>query len=85
MPFLRHATLRRVSAAVLFGDLCKAYYSVLIELVTGPLLAPEERRVVLENTNMDELRQLPLGVDIQQGHSLFDQLPLLQDLKSVVR
>ena len=35
--FLRLAALRRVSAAVLFGDLQKAYYSVLVELATGPL------------------------------------------------
>ena len=46
--FLRHAALRKVSAAVLFGDLQRAYYNVLVELVTGPLLTPEERRVVLE-------------------------------------
>ena len=83
--FLRHAALRKVSAAVLFGDLQRAYYSVLVELVTGPLLTPEERRVVLENTGMDELRRLTLEVDLSQGHCLFDHLPLPQDLKAAVR
>ena len=83
--FLRHAALREVSAAVLFGDLQMAYYSVLVELVTGPLLTPEERRVVLENTSMDELRRLTLEVDLSQGHCLFDHLPLPQDLKAAVR
>ena len=82
---LRHAALRRVSAAVLFGDLQKAFYSVLVELVIWPLLAPDERRTVLENTSMDELRRLTLEVELSQGHCLFDQLPLPQDLKTAVR
>ena len=82
---LREAALRKVSAAVLFGDLQRAYYSVLVELVTGPLLTPEERRAVLENTGMDELRRLTLEVDLSQGHCLFDHLPLPQDLKAAVR
>ena len=85
VAFLRHAALRRVSAAVLFGDLQKAYYSVLVELVTGPLLTPDERRAVLENTSMDALRRLTLEVDLSQGHCLFDQLPIPQDLKTAVR
>ena len=83
--FLRNAALRRQSAAVLFGDLQQEYYSVLVELVTGPLLTPEERRGVLENTSIYELRRLTLEVDLSQGHCLFDQLPLPQDLKSAVR
>ena len=70
---------------MLFGDLQRAYYSVLVELVTGPLLTPEERRVVLEKTRMDELRRLSLEVDLSQGHCLFDQLPIPQDLKTAVR
>ena len=37
MLFLRHAALRRVSAAVLFGDLQKAYNSVLVEFGDGPV------------------------------------------------
>ena len=81
----RHAASRSVSAAVLFGDLRKAYYSVMVELATGPLLTPDERRTVLENTSMDELRRLTLEVDLSQGHCLFDQLPLPQDLKTAVR
>ena len=84
-PCLRHAALRRVYVALLFGDLRKACYSVLIELVTLPLLTPEERQVVLGNTRMDELRKQLLGVELHQGHCLFDQLALPQDLKSVVR
>ena len=40
--FLHHTALTRVSGALLFGDLRKAYYSVLVELVTGPLVTPEE-------------------------------------------
>ena len=74
-----------MSSAVLFGDLQRAYYSVLVELVTGPLLTPEERQVVLANTSMDELRRLTLEVDLSQGHCLFDHLPLPQDLKAAVR
>ena len=82
---LRHFALRRVSVAVLFGDLQKAYYSVMVELVTGPLLTPDERRTALENTSMDELRRLTLEVDVSQGDCPFDQLPLPQDLKTAVR
>ena len=67
------------------GDLRKAYYSVLVELVTGPLLTPEERRVVLDNTSMEELRKLTIDVDLQQGHCLFGTLPIPQDLKATVR
>ena len=52
---LRHAALRRVSTALLFGDLQRAYYRVLVELVTGPLLTLEERTAILANTSMDEL------------------------------
>ena len=74
-----------LSAVVLFGDLQRACYSVLVELVTGPLLTPEERRAVLENTGMDELRRLTLEVDLSQGHWLCDHLPLPQDLKVAVR
>ena len=33
---------------------------------------------------MDELRKLTLGVDLQQGHGLFDNLPIPQDLKTTV-
>ena len=57
----------------------------MVELVTGPLLTPDERRTVLENTSMDELRRLTLEVELSQGHCLFDQLPLPQDLKTAVR
>ena len=34
---------------------------------------------------MDELRRLTLEVDLGQGHCLFDQLPLPQDLKNAMR
>ena len=68
-----------------FGDLQKAYYSVLVELVTGPLLTPDERRAVLENSSTDALRRLTLEVDLSQGHCLFDQLPIPQDLQTAVR
>ena len=70
---------------MLFGDLQKAYYSVLVELVTGPLLTPDERRAVLENTSMDALRRLTLEVDLSQGHCLFDHSPIPHDLKTAVR
>ena len=81
---LRHAALRRCSAALLFGDLRKAYYSVLVELATGPLFTPEDRQVVLDNTSMDELRKLTIDVDLQHGHCLFANLPIPQDLKAAV-
>ena len=53
--------------------------------MTGPLLTPDERKAVLENTSMDALRRLTLEVDLSQGHCLFDQLPIPQDLKTAVR
>ena len=83
--FLHHAALTRVSSALLFGDLRKAYYSVLVELVTGPPLTPEERLVVLENTSMDDLRKVSLAVDMSLGHCLVDESPIPQYLKAVVR
>ena len=44
---LVNAARLRVSAALLFADMKKAYYSVLIELVLGPLLTHEESDVIL--------------------------------------
>ena len=41
--FLQHAVAHKVSAAILFGDMQKAYYSVLLELVFGPLLTAGEK------------------------------------------
>ena len=72
--FIARLCFASVSAAVLCGDLQKAYYSVLVELVTGPLLSPDDKRTGLENTSTDELRRLTLEVDCSQGHCLFDQL-----------
>ena len=34
---------------------------------------------------MKELRKPTLGVELQQGHCLFDHLPILQGLKAAVR
>ena len=40
---LRRAALRRVSVALLFGDLRKAYYSVYLDLVLGALLTEGDK------------------------------------------
>ena len=44
MLCLVHAARLKKSAALVFGDLRKTYYSVLLELVTGPLFTQEERQ-----------------------------------------
>jgi hypothetical protein len=83
--FLQYAAKRRISAAIVFGDMQKAYYSVLVELVLGPLLMPGEREVVLQSLGMDELRKQTLQCTIEEGHCLFGHLPLPNDLVEVVR
>ena len=83
--FLRYAAQCKMSAALVFGDMRKAYYSVFIELVMGPLLTPGERQIVMSNSPMDELRQLSVISNIEAGHCLFADLPLPDDLFGVVR
>ena len=63
----------------------KAYYSVILELVSGPLLTQAEREALIEGANMDALRKHKVLVDLGKGHCLFDDLPLPQDLVQVVR
>ncbi|MFM7987352.1 MAG: hypothetical protein ACKPKO_49370, partial [Candidatus Fonsibacter sp.] len=46
----------KISALLVFGDLRKAYYGVLVELVLGPPLTASERQVVLQHSGMDALR-----------------------------
>ena len=48
--FLQFAVDRKRSAGLLLGDMQKAYYSVLLEVVLGPLLTPGEREVVLQGS-----------------------------------
>ena len=45
--FLQLAAKQKKSAVLLFGDLRKAYYCVLLELVTGPLFTKAERQAFL--------------------------------------
>ena len=42
--FRQLAAKHKKSTALLFGDLRKAYYSVLLELVRGPMFTHEERQ-----------------------------------------
>ncbi len=57
-----------------FADMRKAYYSVLLELVLGPLLTEGEREVVLRGAGMDELRQYIIQHDVGLGQYIFSQL-----------
>ena len=45
--FLPEAATCRGSAGLLFGDLRKAYYSVLLEIGMGPFLTEGEREALL--------------------------------------
>ena len=62
-----------------------AYYSVILEIVLGPLLPQTEREALLEGANMDVLRKQTVLVSFRSGHCLFNDLPLPQDLVSIVR
>ena len=52
---LAHAARLKKSAALLFGDLRKAYYSALLELVLGAILTVAEREAVLAGTGADAI------------------------------
>ena len=43
------------------------------------------REALIEGANMDALRKQSVLVDLETGHCLFNDLPLPQDLASVVR
>ena len=78
--FLQQAAQQRKSATLLFGDLRKCYYSVLVELVTSPMFTQEARQTILQNLNTDELRKQVIWCDLTTGHCLFDDIPLLKEL-----
>ena len=63
----------------------KADYSVNLELMWGPLLTPTEREALIEGTTMGVLCKQTVLVDLAQGHCLFQDLPLPQNLVQVVR
>ena len=73
--FLAHAARLKKSAALLLGDLRKAYYSVLLELVTGPLFTREEHQAILANLKMGKLRKQFIFSDLSNGHCLFARQP----------
>ena len=50
--FLQWAAKQTKSAALLFGDLRTAYYSVLLGLVTGPTFTQEELPAILEKKHV---------------------------------
>ncbi len=51
------AQKKKVSAALVFGDMVRAYYSALLELMLGPLLTEGEREVIIfAGLTMRELR-----------------------------
>ena len=51
---------------ICFSHTRKAYYSVILESVLGPLLTPAEPRHFIEGTNMDLLRKQKVRVDLAQ-------------------
>ena len=69
----------------IFGDLRKAYYSVLVELVLGTLLTERERQTVLSSLQCGELRKQVLETDIAAGHCLLAELKLPTDLLTTIR
>ena len=58
----------------------KAYDSVLLELVTGPMFTQEERQAILEHMSMYVLRKLVISTNLDRGHCLFEDTPLPADL-----
>ena len=83
--FLQRAADSKKPVAVICGDHRKAYYSVLVELVLGPVLTEGERQTVPARLQCDSLRQQVLAAEIAAGHCLFDDIKLPTDLYSVVR
>ena len=72
---LVNAARLRVSAALLFADMKKAYYSVSLELVLGPLLTPIEREAVLAGKKgMDSLRKGAIQSEVIRGQCPFTAL-----------
>ena len=50
-------------SALLFGDMRNSYYSVILELVFGPLLTQAESEALIAGSNMDVLRKQKVIVD----------------------
>ena len=82
--FLQWAADRRVSAALLFGGMKKAFYSVILESVLGPMLTAGEGQIIFQWLGMEELRKQTLMCDIASGHGLLGTLPLPSDICTVV-
>ena len=83
--FLQRAAKLNKSAALIFGDLLKAYSSVLVELVLGPVLTEGERQTVLDRLQCDSLRQQVLAAETVARRSLFGDIELPLNLHSVVQ
>ena len=69
--FLQPAAEQRKSAAMIFADLSKEYYTVLLELVVGPLLTEGERQTVMASLQCDELRKQALAAATAARRCLF--------------